>query len=164
MEQRDFWSGFAVGATAVVAGVLLGSRAGRGGDSRVLRLEKSLQIGRPVDEVFDTWMDFEELARSSNVIDEVRTAGNRSHWIASLNGARVEWDAELTQIIPHQSVAWKSVKGPQHSGRVTFSPLGGDTLVHVQMNYAPPARLLRSVLSPFCRQLRRLPRASPARL
>jgi uncharacterized membrane protein len=148
MKPRDFWSGFAAGASTVVAGVLIAGKV-VGGDSPVVRLEKSLQIARPVEEVFDTWIDFEELARSSHVIEEVRVAGNRSHWTANLNGARIEWDAELTQIIPNQSVGWKSLEGPQHSGRVTFSPLGNDTLVHVQMNYAPPARFLRRLLSPF---------------
>ena len=41
------------------------------------------------------------------------------------------------------------MSGPKHSGRIHFSQVGCDTLVHVQMNYAPPARFLRRVLSPF---------------
>jgi uncharacterized membrane protein len=54
----------------------------------------------------------------------------------------VRWDAELMQIIPHQAIGWKSVSGPKHTGRVSFTPLANDTVLHVQMNYAPPLRFV----------------------
>lgn len=149
MKQRDFWIGFTWGAAAAFGGALVAGRVRRGGASRILRLEKSLQIARPPAEVFDVWSDFEELAKYTGLLESVRSSGHRSHWRANVNGVPLEWDAELTQLIPNQAIGWKSVSGPQHSGRVTFSPLGNDTLVHVQMNYMPPARLLRLVLSPF---------------
>lgn len=149
MEQRDFWIGFASGAAAAIGGALLADNLRKGGGSRILRLEKSLQIARPPAEVFDVWSDFEELAKYTDLLGSVRSSGHRSHWCANVLGMPVEWDAELTQIIPNQAIGWKSVSGPKHSGRVTFSPLGSDTLVHVQMNYAPPVRLLKRALSPF---------------
>jgi len=70
-----------------------------------------------------------------------------------VNGVPVEWEAEITQVVPYQAIGWKSVSGPKHTGRVTFSPLGNDTLVHVQMNYAPPMRMLRRALAPFSGEL-----------
>jgi hypothetical protein len=36
------------------------------------------------------------------------------------------------------------VKGPKHTGRINFARLGNDTLVHVVMNYAPPAGAISS--------------------
>lgn len=149
MRQRDFWIGFTWGATTAIGGALVASRLGRGGASRILRLEKSLQIARPPAEVFDAWIDIEQLPSMIEVLDSVSTIGHRSHWNGRVKGRRVEWDSELTQLIPNQAIGWKSVNGPKHSGRITFSPLGNDTLVHVQMNYAPPARFLRRALTPF---------------
>lgn len=149
MKQRDFWIGFTWGAAAAIGGALVAGRVRRGGASRILRLEKSLQIARPPAEVFDVWSDFEELAKYIGLLESVRSSGHRSHWTANIKGVPLQWDAELTQLIPNQAMGWKSVKGPQHSGRVTFSPLGNDTLVHVQMNYMPPVRFLRLALSPF---------------
>lgn len=149
MEQRDFWAGFGCGVASAIGGALLASRLRRGGQSRILRLEKSIQIAAPVDRVFDRWNNFEELAQLTSSIDRVRSYGRRSHWVAKVGGLPVEWDAEVTQIIPNQSIGWKSISGPKHSGRVTFSRIGDDTLVHVQMNYAPPARVMRSLLAPF---------------
>lgn len=149
MTQRDFWMGFTWGAAAAISGALIAGRFRRGGASRILRLEKSIQIARPAAEIFDVWSDVEELATYTDVVESVRASGHRSHWRASVKGMRFEWDAELTQVIPNQAIGWKSVSGPKHSGRVTFSPLRNDTLVHVQMNYAPPVRVLRRALSPF---------------
>lgn len=149
MRQRDFWIGFTWGATTAIGGALVASRVGRGGASRILRLEKSLQIARPPAEVFDAWIDLEELPSMIEALDSVSTVGHRSHWNGRVKGRHVEWNAELTQLIANQAIGWKSVNGPKHTGRITFSPLGNDTLVHIQMNYAPPARFLRRALTPF---------------
>jgi uncharacterized membrane protein len=149
MDNKIFWSGFACGAGAVIGGGLIAGRVRRGGASRILRLEKSIQIACPVHDVWETWGDLDSLAAMSDSIGRVRSFGDRSRWTVNVNGVPVEWEAEITQIIPYQAIGWKSVSGPKHSGRVTFSPLENDTLVHVQMNYAPPARFLRRALAPF---------------
>jgi uncharacterized membrane protein len=142
MASKRFWKGFAAGAAAGTGagfGSWLLSRAVfHRSDSAVVRLEKSVQIGRPVEEVVRAWSDFERLPSLVRMVEEVRVRGQRSHWKMRLNGRCVEWDAELTQNIPNQSLAWKSRSGPKHTGRINFSPLGGDTEVHVVMNYAPP--------------------------
>jgi uncharacterized membrane protein len=129
--------------------MLASSLIGRNRSSRILRLEKSMQIGQPVEEVFRAWSDLQGLPRLSNMIEEVHCIGSRSHWRVNIAGRHFEWEAELEQFIPNQSLGWKSISGPKHTGRINFSPLGNDTLVHVTMNYAPPMRLLRPVLSPM---------------
>ncbi len=146
MTRRKYWNGFATGA-AVGVGAALATwtithyATSRG--SRVIRLEKTVQIGRPVEDVFKAWSDLEQLARSTALIESVSTSGNRSHWIVNVAGKRIEWDAETEQFIPNQAIGWKSLNGPKHSGRISFSPLQNDTLVSVTMNYVPPLALLR---------------------
>ena len=140
------WRGFAAGA-ATGAGLTFGSvalvNALTRRHPRVIRLEKSIQIGRPAYEVFDRWANLDRLPRWSQCIEEVRSSGDRSHWKVSVDGRRLEWDAEIEQFIPNQAIGWKSINGPKHTGRINFSQLGNDTLVHVVMNYAPPTRLLQ---------------------
>lgn len=147
--RGNFWSGFAVGAATVVGGSVFAMRLQRGGSSRILRLEKSIQIASSVHDVWETWSDLHALSAMSDSIRQVRAFGDRSRWTADVNGVPVEWEAEITQVAPYQAIGWKSVTGPKHSGRVTFSQIGNDTLVHVRMNYAPPVRLLRRFLAPF---------------
>jgi|SRR6185369_1531068 uncharacterized membrane protein len=142
-QKGNFWTGFGVGVGFGAGLLLLPQLLGRAGASRIVRLEKSVQIGRPVDEVFNAWADWERLPRVSDNIVDIRYSGDRSHWRVVVGGQIVEWDAITEQWIPNQAIGWKSVNGPKHTGRVTFSALGDDTLVHVAMNYAPPVRALR---------------------
>ena len=141
MARQRFWKGFAIGA-GVGAGAFATTyfllRSMVRGKRRLVRLEKSIQVGRPVPEVFAAWSDLKQLARFSDCIQEVRQQGSRSHWRVNVNGRAVEWDAQVEQYIPNQAIGWKSVSGPKHTGRITFSPIGSDTLIQVTMNYAPP--------------------------
>ena len=141
-SSTTFWRGFAAGAATGFTALALLNRAGRTSRS-VVRLDKSIQIGRSVEEVFNAWNDFEHLSRASHIIEAVRRHGDRSHWQINLDGRRLAWDSEIEQFIPNQAVGWKSLRGPKHTGRINFSPLGNDTLVQVVMNYQPPLPWLR---------------------
>jgi uncharacterized membrane protein len=135
---NNFWSGLAAG-TAAGAGVLLALNSfGRRGHANVVRLEKSVQIGRPVDEVYRAWTALDALPGMSHIIQSIRHSGDQSHWVITLDGKTFEWDAVVEQRIPNQAIGWKSLSGPKHTGRIHFAPVGNDTLVHIVMNYAPP--------------------------
>ena len=153
MRARSFWTGFAWGAAAVAGAGLALAGFRRNGRSRILRLEKSIQIAKPLHDVFDLWSNPEDLSKLSGMIARVRSYGNRSRWTVVVNGIPVEWEAEITQFVPYQAIGWKSLDGPKHSGRITFSQIGEDTLVHVHMNYAPPMKIFRPLLSPFSGEL-----------
>ena len=149
MNKKQFWTGFAIGSAATLGGAWAFGLAGRGGRSRILRLEKSVQIGRSLEDVFQTWCDLEALPRYTSLLRRVTRTGDSSQWVAEIAGRPVEWRAELEQVLLNQSIGWRSVSGLRHSGRVTFSPIGDQTLVHVQMNYAPHPWFLRPLFSPM---------------
>lgn len=142
MNEKSFWTGFAAGAgvgvAAGLAGVLLARRGSAETDSHVLRLEKSVNIGRPVQTVFAAWSNFERLPQWINFVRRVERYGTHTRWLVNMDGREFEWDAQITQVSPNESIGWKSLSGPKHTGRITFSPLGNQTVVHVLMNYAPP--------------------------
>jgi uncharacterized membrane protein len=152
MRREDFWSGFAVGAGvgafAGIAGALAARRRSASEvDSRVVRLEKSVNIGRPVESVFAAWSNFERLPQWISFVRRVERYGTHTRWLVSIDGREFEWDAQVTQVVPRESIGWKSLSGPRHTGRISFSPLGDQTVVHVIMNYAPPFGGLGSMLS-----------------
>ena len=148
MARRKFWSGFAagtaVGAAAGVGSWLISKAMGRQEYGKIMRLEKSLQVGRPIEEVYHAWSELQRLPQYLTMIKRIDVRGNRSHWVLDVGGRSVEWDAKLTQKIPNQALGWKSVNGPKHTGRINFARLGNDTLVHVVMNYAPLAGAITS--------------------
>jgi len=141
MERTNFWSGFIAGAVtgvvAAAAGVLVVKRLSGIAPETVLRLEKSVNVGRPVETVFNAWSNFERLPQFISFVKKVERAGNITRWTVEIDGREIRWDAEIAQIFPYQSIGWKSLSGPKHTGRITFAPLGDQTVVHVVMNYAP---------------------------
>jgi uncharacterized membrane protein len=154
MRRRSgFWSGFAAGAASGVGTMLAWNVLASARNRRVLRLERSLQIAAPVHDIFQAWTQFEQFPALSEAVRSVETYGRRSRWVVTLDGKDFEWDAELTQFIPNQAIGWKSVRGPKHTGRVTFSPVGDDTVVHVTMNYAPPLGIFSRTLAPLSEHL-----------
>ena len=158
MRRRDdiFWKGFILGTLAgaggSVASMFIFNALSGDRDARVVQLETSIQIGSPVEDVFRAWSNLENLTGISPIIQEVRTSGNRSHRRVAPEGKVSEFDGDIEQLIPNETIGWKSISGPKHTGRITFAPIGQDTLVHVRMNYVPPGRLLSTVAGPSIQQ------------
>jgi uncharacterized membrane protein len=108
-----------------------------------VRLEESITIGRPREELFRFWRNLENLPRFMDSLESVRIVDERrSHWVAKGPlGTRVEWDAEINNEIPGELIAWRSLPGADvdQAGSVHFSPaMGGGTEVRVVMRYAAP--------------------------
>jgi uncharacterized membrane protein len=153
MARDGFWHGFGwgalAGAAAGSAAFLIASGRGSSYDSRILRLERSIQIGRPMEEVFGAWARLEELPDRISALRSVEVNGEHTRWTMEIDGRPFGFQAVTSQLIPNQAIGWKSVSGPKHSGRINFAKLGKDTLVHVSMNYAPPLGRFGRLLSPI---------------
>jgi uncharacterized membrane protein len=60
------------------------------------------------------------------------------HWRANVAGKTKEWDAEITEQVPDQRIAWRSIDGPYNAGVVTFHKVSDSrTRVMLQMDYEP---------------------------
>ncbi|HUR37651.1 MAG TPA: SRPBCC family protein [Terriglobales bacterium] len=147
-----YWGGFAAGAligtAAAATAVMVANYLARNRDHRILRLEDSIQVARPVEEVFRAWSEFTNLPDYIDAIRNVQVQGTHSIWTVSANGKESRWEAETVQFIPNEAIGWKSVTGPKHTGRISFSPLGDQTIVHVTMNYASPLGRFTLLASP----------------
>jgi uncharacterized membrane protein len=109
-----------------------------------LRVEQTVRIARPAEELYRFWRQLENLPRFMDHLESVRVLDERhSHWVArGPAGSRVEWDAEIHNEIPGQLLAWRSLPASEvdHAGSVHFEPDIGDfTLVRVILRYDPPA-------------------------
>jgi uncharacterized membrane protein len=114
---------------------------GRGGGTKI---EQSVIIHRPREELFQFWRQFDNLPRFMDNLESVAVLDERrSHWVAKGPvGTRVQWDAELHNEIENELIAWRSLPGADvdQAGSVLFVPaVGGGTEVRVIMRYAAPA-------------------------
>src|SRR5215475_12828650 len=92
-----------------------------------IKVEKSVNIDKPVEELFRFWSDFENLPRFLSHLESVRAIsghpGRLSHWVARLPaGMKVEWDAEIINESPNKLIAWRSLEGAAvpNAGSVRF--------------------------------------------
>ena len=59
-------------------------------------------------------------------------------WKASIAGKEEEWDAEITEQIPDERIAWASRGGAMNAGVVTFHRLSDATSkIMLQLEYDP---------------------------
>jgi len=110
-----------------------------------VKVEESVTINRPVEEVYRFWRNFDNLSRFMHYLDSVKDLGNnRSHWVARAPlGMSIEWDAEVINDKPNDMIAWRSLEGSEveTAGSVHFRSLsfGRGTEVRVSLKYNPPA-------------------------
>jgi uncharacterized membrane protein len=118
---------------------LVGLEAG----PRTIDIEKTINIAAPVEEVFDFWAHHEKFPQFMSNVREVRKIDEgKYHWVvAGPAGLSVEWDAEITKLVPNQSIAFKSLPGSaiEQRGLIHFtSTAEGETSVDIKMSYNPP--------------------------
>jgi uncharacterized membrane protein len=102
-------------------------------------IEKAIEINVPVKAAYNQWTQFEEFPRFMEGVKEVQQLDDTHlHWKAEIAGKEKEWNAEITEQIPDQRIAWTSVAGAWTGGTVTFHPLSDQTSkVLLRLEYEP---------------------------
>ena len=123
------------------------------GINKEIKVEKTVTINKPADELYRFWHNFEQLPTFMKHLKSVKVIDNkRSHWVANAPlGANVEWDAEIIEDRENEFISWASVEGADvdNSGSVRFKPAPGDrgTEVKVVIEYAPPGGALTAAVA-----------------
>lgn len=108
-------------------------------EAAVERVERSIEIDRPVRMVYDQFTQFEEFPLFMEGVLDVEQIDERTlHWRASVAGRIEEWDAQIVAQIPDQQIAWRHLHGAVNRGVVTFTPLEGHRCrVRLALEYDP---------------------------
>jgi uncharacterized membrane protein len=102
-------------------------------------IEKAIDINVPLKTAYNQWTQFEEFPRFMEGVKEVRQLDDKHlHWTAEIGGKEKEWNAEITEQIPDQRIAWTSVGGAWAGGSVTFRRVSDETSkVMLRLEYEP---------------------------
>jgi len=102
-------------------------------------IEKSITVNVPVTQAYNQWTQFEEFPLFMEGVKEVAQLDDkRLHWKAEIAGKSEEWNAEITEQIPDQCIAWSSTSGAKNSGTIHFSAQGSNqTEVTLEVEYEP---------------------------
>jgi uncharacterized membrane protein len=100
---------------------------------------KSVDVAVPVRTAYNQWTQFEEFPRFMEGVQEVRQLSDTmTHWRTEIGGVKREFDAEITEQLPDERVAWTSTEGTRQAGVVTFHRLDADhTRVTAQIEFEP---------------------------
>jgi uncharacterized membrane protein len=116
---------------------------GVGRGRQAVDLQKEMWIDAPIDEVYEFWNNPQNFPRFMTHVKDVRDLGDgRYHWkVEGPGSVPFEWDAEITQQIPNEVIAWRSLPGAlvRSSGIVRFEPQEDGTRIIIRMQYTPPA-------------------------
>ena len=141
------------GPVLSTAGLLLTARGmtnldtnsllGLGSRGNGIRVQKTVNINAPIDEVYRFWHNFENFPLFMDHVKEVTVQNGISNWkVAGPAGSSMEFQSHITRDVPNESIAWETIPDSQihHSGVVRFEEnWDGGTRVTVQMTYLPPA-------------------------
>ena len=102
-------------------------------------IEKSIEINVPVRAAYNQWTQFEEFPKFMEGVKQVKQIDDTHlHWKAEIGGKEKEWDAEITEQIPDERIAWRNRNGAKNAGVVTFHRLSDSkSKVMLQMEYDP---------------------------
>lgn len=121
--------------------------------NQAIKVEKTVTINKPADELYRYWHDFKYLPTFMKHLKSVEVYDDkRSHWVANAPlGASVEWDAEILEDRENEFISWASIEGAdvENSGFVRFKPATGNrgTEVKVVIEYALPGGALASAIA-----------------
>jgi hemerythrin superfamily protein/carbon monoxide dehydrogenase subunit G len=103
------------------------------------KVEKSVEVGVPVDTAYNQWTQFEEFPQFMGGVQQVEQLDDRTlRWVAEIAGVRRQWIATVLEQVPNRKVAWAATEGATNAGAVTFETVGGSrTLVTLSLDYEP---------------------------
>jgi uncharacterized membrane protein len=113
-----------------------------GAARRRVHLRTTLELDRPVHDVFAFCRDFENFPRVIQSLHGVTDfQDGRSHWeVMSPGGEILAWDAQVTKYVPNVVIAWRSIPGSvvACNGLIRFAPTpSGGTRLQIQVEYDP---------------------------
>ena len=135
----------ALGAVACITGVDVYTAATRSPRRAEVRLAASVTVATSASQAHELWRRLEILPSFMAQVDEVTMTGPvTSHWRASAPfGRTVEWDAEITDDVSGEMLAWRSLDNAPiyNEGDVRFTPASGGrgTEIHVTLRYSMSA-------------------------
>ncbi|WIM94801.1 SRPBCC family protein [Actinoplanes oblitus] len=98
-----------------------------------------VDVNVPVRTCYDQWTQFEEFPRFMDGVAEIHQLDDTHlHWKTTIAGVTREFDAEITEQLPDERVAWTATEGEKQAGVVTFHRLDDThTRVTVQLDFDP---------------------------
>ena len=99
---------------------------------------ETVDVNVPVSVAYNQWTKFEEFPKFLSFVESITQVNDTlTEWKVKVGGVEREFEAQITEQHPDESVAWNSTGGQvDHGGVVTFHKLAeNETRVTVQLDW-----------------------------
>lgn len=106
---------------------------------RTVPIQCSIDIAVPLEVVYEEWMKLEYLPEGAHRVEQIKRRGGRLRGkIAGALAQHAAWQAEVREERPNESFAWRSLKGSDCLGLVTFHRLAERlTRIELELDVVP---------------------------
>ncbi|MET8413079.1 SRPBCC family protein [Streptomyces sp. NPDC005195] len=103
------------------------------------QIEKSIEVDVSLRIAYTQWTRFDAFPDFLDGVEEVTYVSEiLTHWKTRTDGVEREFDAEITEQIPDERVAWKTVDQPNWAAVITFEHLDdAKTKITLRLIYTP---------------------------
>ncbi len=114
--------------------------AKKGGHAKITNIVESIEVGAPIDVVYDQWTRFSDFPSFLKKVERVeQISDEKLSWKAQIFLSHRTWEATIREQVPEERIVWRS-KGDKGyvDGAVTFHELAPDlTKIIVVLEYHP---------------------------
>ncbi|NKQ52835.1 cyclase [Amycolatopsis sp. K13G38] len=117
-----------------------GGGGGKGDKIKVTNIVEEIDIGAPVDLVYDQWTRFTDFPRFMKKVENVeQVSDEKLEWKAQVFWSHRSWESTILDQVPGERIVWRSEGEKGHvNGAVTFHELTPDlTRVVLVLEYHP---------------------------
>ncbi|MFD6888033.1 SRPBCC family protein [Streptomyces sp. NPDC059957] len=104
------------------------------------KVEESVEVDVPVRTAYNQWTQFDSFPQFMDGVERIdQRTDTMTHWVTKVGGVEREFEAEITEQIPDERVAWTTLGGEvRQAGVVTFHRLDDARCkVMLQLDYDP---------------------------
>ncbi|MCP9946876.1 SRPBCC family protein [Streptomyces somaliensis] len=104
------------------------------------QVEESITVDVPVRTAYNQWTQFESFPEFMGGVERIeQLTDTLTRWTTKVDGVEKSFDAEITEQIPDERVAWTTVGGDaKQAGVVTFHRIDDTTTkIMLQMDFEP---------------------------
>ncbi|HKS49760.1 MAG TPA: SRPBCC family protein [Amycolatopsis sp.] len=133
------FSGATEGITEGLKG-LFGGKGGGKGKVKMTNIVETVDIGLPIDLVYDQWTRFTDFPSFMKKVEDVGQISDETvRWTAKIFWSRRTWEATILDQVPDDHIVWRSKADKGHvDGSVTFHEMSPNmTRVAVVLEYYP---------------------------
>ncbi|MGW7342700.1 SRPBCC family protein [Streptomyces sp. NPDC054854] len=104
------------------------------------KVEESIEVDVPVRTAYNQWTQFESFPHFMEGVERIdQLTPTLTRWVTKFGGVDREFDAQITEQIPDERIAWTTAGGEvRQAGVVTFHRLDDNkSKVMLQLDYDP---------------------------